>query len=34
MENDNVIDVAPANFVNQLKGNQQKKNNNENKLIY
>jgi hypothetical protein len=34
MENDNVIDIAPANFVNQLKGNQQKKNNNENKLIY
>ncbi len=34
MENDKNIDVAPANFVNQLKGNQQKKNNNDNKLIY
>ncbi|MGC9384155.1 MAG: hypothetical protein ACP5D6_06120 [Kosmotogaceae bacterium] len=34
MEKDNVIDVAPANFVNQLKRNQQKRNNNENKLIY
>ncbi|TYB95725.1 MAG: hypothetical protein FXF54_04050 [Kosmotoga sp.] len=34
MDNDNVIDVAPANFVNQLKGNQQRKNNDDNKLIY
>jgi len=34
MDNDNVIDVAPANFVNQLKGNQQRRKNDDNKLIY
>ncbi|MFO7881445.1 MAG: hypothetical protein R6U52_02770 [Kosmotogaceae bacterium] len=34
MENDKVIDVAPANFVNQIKGDQQKKNKDDNNLIY